>query len=56
MVAIGEPIRVKEGDSVEALTAELISRLEQVIRMAPEQYLWMHRRFRGIPVPEVPES
>lgn len=56
MVAIGDPIRVKEGDSVEALTAELISRLEQVIRMAPEQYLWMHRRFRGIPVPEVPES
>ena len=56
IVAIGEPIRVKEGDSVEALTAELISRLEQVIRMAPEQYLWMHRRFRGIPVPEVPES
>ncbi len=56
LVAIGDPIRVKESDTVEALTAEFTARLEQVIRMAPEQYLWVHRRFRKIPVPEVPES
>ena len=60
MVAIGDPI-VAPADgrphdaAVRALTAELIRRLEAVIRMAPEQYLWLHRRFRGIPVPEVPE-
>ena len=60
MVAIGDPItEIPGGDTQEALramTAELMSRLEQVIRMAPEQYLWLHRRWRGIPVPEVPEK
>ena len=43
-------------EAIRELTAEYIARLEQVIRMAPDQYLWMHRRFRGIPVPEVPEK
>ena len=55
MVVVGEPIYPKANASLKSVTAELISRLEQVIRMAPDQYLWLHRRFRGIPVPEVPE-
>ncbi len=60
MVAIGDPILPQEtqGDTQAALTeltAELVHRLEKVIAMAPEQYLWLHRRFRGIPVPEVPQ-
>lgn len=58
MVAVGEPIvAAPEGDHETALrdlTAELFRRLESVIRMAPEQYLWLHRRWRGVPVPEVP--
>ena len=59
MVAIGDPIEAPASDlphdeAIRALTAELIRRLEAVIRMAPEQYLWLHRRFRGIPAPEVP--
>lgn len=43
-------------ESVKELTAEYISRLEQVIRQAPDQYLWLHRRFRRIPVPQIPEK
>lgn len=60
MVAIGDPIvpdtTKPHDEAVAELTAEYISRLEQVIRQAPDQYLWLHRRFRGIPVPEVPEK
>lgn len=60
MVTVGDPIYYTEpadnAEAVKTLTAELISRLEEVIRMAPDQYLWIHRRFRGIPVPEVPEK
>ncbi len=59
MVAIGDPITdTPQGDHdtvLRDLTAEMIRRLEAVIRMAPEQYLWIHRRWRGVPVPEVPE-
>lgn len=57
MVAIGDPIRPgAEKPDLTTLTAELVARLEQVIHRAPEQYLWLHRRFRGIPVPMVPEK
>ncbi len=59
MVAVGDPITaVPEGDHetvLRDLTAEMLRRLETVIRMAPEQYLWLHRRWRNTPVPEVPE-
>lgn len=55
MVVIGEPIYPTPGATLESVTAELIKRLEEVIRRAPDQYLWLHRRFRGIPVQQVPE-
>ena len=32
-----------------AVTALLTARLEQVIRRAPEQWVWMHRRWRTTP-------
>ena len=61
LVAVGDPIFAPENPvdhhtAVPALTAEFIRRLETVIRMAPEQYLWLHRRWRNIPVPDVPEK
>lgn len=60
MVVVGDPIEpdmtLPHDEAVEKLTAEYIARLEQVIRQAPEQYLWLHRRFRKIAVPKVPEK
>ena len=59
MVTIGDPIvpdtTKPHDEALRDLTAEYIARLEEVIRQAPDQYLWLHRRFRHIPVPEVPE-
>jgi lauroyl/myristoyl acyltransferase len=60
LVVVGEPITYDPSRSSEdrltTLTAELIARLEVVIRQAPEQYLWMHRRWRNLPVPDVPQK
>jgi KDO2-lipid IV(A) lauroyltransferase len=36
-------------ESVTALTAWYNARLEQAIRLAPEQYWWLHRRWREVP-------
>lgn len=36
-------------ESVNALTEWYNAKLEAAIRMAPEQYWWLHRRWRGIP-------
>jgi KDO2-lipid IV(A) lauroyltransferase len=60
LIVVGEPIEYNPeltGDeALKTLTAEFIARLEHVIRKNPEQYLWMHRRWRGIPVPQVPKK
>lgn len=36
-------------ESVQALTEWYNGRLEEAIRLAPEQYWWLHRRWRDIP-------
>jgi Kdo2-lipid IVA lauroyltransferase/acyltransferase len=36
-------------DSVQSLTTWYNARLEEAIRLAPEQYWWLHRRWREIP-------
>lgn len=36
-------------ESVQALTAWYNARLEDAIRLAPEQYWWLHRRWREVP-------
>jgi len=38
-------------DDEKADTARLTRVLEDFIRVAPEQYLWNHRRFKGRPAP-----
>jgi len=38
-------------DAVEKITARYTRSLERLIRNAPEQYLWMHRRWRDPPPP-----
>lgn len=42
-------------DVVYNLTAAFTRRLEEVVRSAPEQYLWLHRRWKTRP-PEEPEG
>jgi len=41
-----EPLSFAKGDDVAAKTQVLNDRLEAAIRRYPEQYLWMHRRWR----------
>jgi KDO2-lipid IV(A) lauroyltransferase len=48
-VELGEPILPVEGsgeEAVAALTARYLAVLEAEIRRRPEQWLWMHRRWR----------
>ena len=49
----GERVDVtRTGDldtDVTALTAELAQRLEKQVRIAPEQYFWFHKRWKGSP-------
>jgi len=37
------------GDGIRELTQRYTSRLEEMIRTAPEQYWWLHRRWREPP-------
>ena len=44
---VGEsPVFLNPGDDIEKATQLLNDRLEDAIRKYPEQYLWMHRRWR----------
>ena len=42
----GEPLTFKKGDDVAACAQLLNDRLGEAIRQYPEQYLWVHRRWR----------
>jgi len=44
-----EPIECKRGDDPVALTARITQDIEDQIRRAPEQWVWMHDRWRERP-------
>jgi KDO2-lipid IV(A) lauroyltransferase len=50
-VDIGAPIEGFPSDSVARDTERLFSLLEHYIRLAPEQYLWLYKKFKGRPPP-----
>ena len=50
-VNIGPPLDGFPGDDPVADTRRLVERLEDYIRLAPEQYMWTYRRFKGRPKP-----
>jgi len=49
-----EPVRTGDlGNDVAALTERISARLEDLIRLAPEQYFWFHRRWKTAPPTEL---
>jgi len=53
LVRILDPIPAKRGDDPIALTAQITTIIEQQIRRAPHQWVWMHDRWRERPKWEV---
>jgi KDO2-lipid IV(A) lauroyltransferase len=54
VAGVEEIVVSRDGDVdtvVERLTAAYTARLEQLIRQAPEQYFWQHRRWKTAPGP-----
>jgi len=50
-VEIGPPLEGFPSDNPSADTARLFGLLEDYIRLAPEQYLWLYKKFKGRPAP-----
>jgi KDO2-lipid IV(A) lauroyltransferase len=50
-VDIGPPLTDFPSDSAARDTERLFALLEQYIRLAPEQYLWLYKKFKGRPAP-----
>jgi KDO2-lipid IV(A) lauroyltransferase len=46
----------KDRDPVKAITQRFSSALERIIRTAPEQYFWLHRRWKHQPKPKKPKK
>lgn len=49
VVRFGNPIECRKGDDPIALTARMTAEIEAQIRRAPEQWVWMHERWRERP-------
>jgi KDO2-lipid IV(A) lauroyltransferase len=50
-VDIGPPIPGFPSDDPVADARAFFGRLEDYIRLAPEQYLWLYKKFKGRPAP-----
>ena len=50
-VDIGPPLEGFPSDSAARDTARLVGLLEDYIRLVPEQYLWLYKKFKGRPAP-----
>lgn len=48
---IGAPLEDFPTDDAAADTRRLVARLEDYIRLAPEQYLWLYKKFKNRPAP-----
>jgi KDO2-lipid IV(A) lauroyltransferase len=47
--AVIDPRDFAAGDAVRDITQEYTHALERAIRRAPEQYFWVHRRWKSVP-------
>ena len=50
-VDIGAPLADFPSESATRDTQRLFGLLEDYIRLAPEQYLWLYKKFKGRPAP-----
>ncbi len=46
-IVFREPLHALDGESAEELMTRVNAEIEAMIRLAPEQYLWMHDRWRN---------
>lgn len=44
-----DPLEINSSDPIGEITRRYTQALEQMIRRAPEQYFWVHRRWKSIP-------
>jgi KDO2-lipid IV(A) lauroyltransferase len=51
VVTIMPPLETVPGEDAVAGTRRWVATLEQYIRLAPEQYLWLYKKFKGRPAP-----
>ena len=49
LIHVSEPVETKRDDDPVALTARVTRQIEEQIRRVPEQWVWMHRRWRDRP-------
>ena len=53
---INKEIVIRDDDTVESLTARISAGFEEIIRRHPEQYFWMHKRWKTQPPREREEE
>ena len=51
---LAQQVEIKPDDTVETLTQRHVTVLESFIRQYPDQYLWLHRRWKTKPPKELP--
>ena len=47
--SIIDPLKIESADPIREITLQYTAALERVIRRAPEQYFWVHRRWKSVP-------
>jgi len=50
---LSQQVEIKEDDTLETLTQRHVKILEGFIRQYPEQYFWLHRRWKTRPPGEL---
>jgi len=53
---LAQQVEINENDTVESLTQKHVKILENFIRQYPEQYFWLHRRWKRRPPEELSQS
>lgn len=52
-LTLEEPVKIKKGDDIKPYLARYNKLLEKYVRMHPEQWLWLHKRWKSTPLKKV---